>query len=95
MTFADILKAGEMAVTHAASMVYHELTVVTTDVQHWEEANPAVAALLQKGVMLAEGWLTAHGIPVSEVTVLETDVLAMLKQAAVADAAVPSPQAKA
>jgi len=86
MALSDIIAAVE----HGAALVYHEIVAVESDVTQWSANNPEVAPLLKAGIEYAVKMLVGVGLPVPEIVVAGTAVLAVLKALAAADPTVQS-----
>jgi hypothetical protein len=73
-----------------AALVYHSVLAVQRDVTKWEQSNPAIAALMQKGVSFAAALMTADGLPTNNIFLVAQAVEAALNVLAANDSTVQS-----
>jgi hypothetical protein len=87
-SLASIVAATVHAARTAAATVYHDITTVEQNVTQWHADNPALAALVDQAVAVAQSSLTNLGVPVDAIKVVWSDIEAALKLMAAGDASV-------
>jgi hypothetical protein len=85
---SSIIAATVHAARTAAATVYHDITTVEQNVTQWHADNPALAALVDQAVAVAQSSLTNLGVPVGAIKVIWSDIEAALKLMAAGDASV-------
>lgn len=86
----ETINAFFTAMTHGASLVYHDILAVETTVVNWTTTNPEIHALVTTAVDAGSAFLIAHGIPVPAIEVATSAVMSALKSMAANDATVSS-----
>jgi hypothetical protein len=92
-SLASVVAATVHAARTAAATVYHDIAAVEQTVTQWHADNPALAALVDQAVAVAQSSLTNLGVPVGAIKVVWSDIEAALKLMAAGDASVVGPTA--